>query len=153
MKLKRKKYFSIKYSKWTLFPKVDWKAKPKLHLATLNIYSPSDIHEICQMSINAIQVVKQNYFPKILTFHFKRVDFSCYVIKKTFNSTNVNSPKFQIQIDLYTTRPQSLQPNMLQAVNHLNSTGRIVYNWQRCQYRLYSLVTLAASIWIEFWKE
>jgi hypothetical protein len=122
------------------------KAKPKLHLATLNIYSPSDIHEICQMSINAIQVVKQNYFRRILSFHFKRVDFSCYVIKKTFNSTNVNSPKFQIQIDLYTTRPQSLQPNMLQAVNHLNSTERIVYNWQRCQYRLYSLVTLAASI-------
>jgi hypothetical protein len=123
------------------------KAKPKLHLATLNIYSPSDIHEICQMSINAIQVMKQNYFLRNIIISFQTGRFLMLCHKKDFQlHKNVNSPKFQIQIDLYTTRPQSLQPNMLQAVNHLNSTGRIVYNWQRCQYRLYSLVTLAASI-------
>ena len=69
------------------------KAKLKLHLATLNIYSPSDIHEICQMSINAIQVVKQNYLTPNIIFSFQTGRFLMLCHKKDFQLHKCQLPK------------------------------------------------------------
>jgi hypothetical protein len=127
-------------------PRVKWNSHQRIHLLNL-----SCSFEICIW--NAIKPGWPHWqwetklFSQLISFHFKRVDFSCYVI------TRLSTPHmFTLQnttpIALCPKRPQPLQPNMLQAVNYLNSRERLVHNGYHVSTGQTTLVTLAATIGI-----